>query len=450
MNTLTLLVALLASPTQRAAAYDEAAAAALATGDLALAVLEWERAYAVDPDPKYLLAMAVGLSGRAEGCVRAAKAFQRFEGACGTCAMADEGRAAKSASRCTAELRVEPATVEVDGRPTTQPLTLWAGAHTLASVRGGRRHEITWCVRPGVKAELAFDGESPIEVDVDGAAQARAFAHQEAGLEHARAERFCAAVREFDKAYEARPEAGFLYNQGLAYSMWRGRCGEALRTFDRFLSACPDCPQAADARGRREQILGECTGTLEVVTRPGNARVRVAGQSGDAPMVVRVPPGRHRVVVTAPDHREISIDAPVDLGRTRTLVLELTPVAAEVPPPPPRKRTGAWTWMALTVSGVGFGTAAFFTLQAQQDLDEFDRLLALAQADQDTSYKDKLLGKFDDIERNNTIAYVGWGVGAVGAVTGAVLWLLEGPDEAGANAWRLLPTHNGLGVTRAF
>lgn len=450
----TLLVLLLTPASARAAAYDDAAKTRLAEGDVSMAVVEWERAFAADPDPRFLLAMARALASKPSRCVAAGDVFARFQAACGSCTLAAEGRRAFGDARCTGEIRVSGASLEIDGAPARSPARLWAGVHTLAAVRGGGRREITWCVAPGTTAAVAFDGRSPIEVDVSGDASARAFAHQEAGLAHAGAGRFCAAVREFDRAHHARPEPGFLYNQALAYDHWRGQCAEALRAFDRFLAGCPGCPQADDARARRKRIMGECAGTLEVVTTPRNAQVRVAGKSGAAPLKVRILPGRHRVHVSAPSHEAMAFEAPVDLDHARTIEFVLVPVSAAAPvsPPPPKPPVSndkPWKWVALTVGAVGFGTAGFFSWQAQQDLDEFDRLLALAERNDDVSYRGDLLESLDTFERNRAIAYLGWGVGAAGAVTGAVLWLLEG-TRGEQTAWRLVPAPSGLGVARAF
>ncbi len=449
-----LLVLMLAPASVRAAGYDDAAKAALADGKVALAVVEWERAFAADPDPRYLLAMARALASRPERCVAAGDAFARFETACAGCDLAADGKRAKADARCTGEVRITGEALEIDGEPARSPAQLWAGVHTIAAMHAAGRREITWCVAPGTSEALSFDGKSPIEVDVSGDAAARAFAHQEAGLAHAGADRFCAAVREFDRAYKARPEPGFLYNQALAFDHWRGRCAAALRAFDRFLAECPDCPQADEARTRRKRIVGECAGTLEVDTRPAHAQVVVAGQSGAAPMRVRVLPGRHKVTVTAPAHEAVDFEAPVDFGKETTIEIRLVPVPAAVvakppPAPPSPKKPKPWKWVAFTVSAVGFGTAGFFTWQAQQDLDEFDAVLKLAEQNEDVSYRDDLIGSLDNFERNRNIAFIGWGVGAAGAVTGAVLWLMEGFDGE-ETAWRLVPAPGGLGVARAF
>lgn len=441
------LITLLLAPT--AADFDAAAKVELARPDVTMAVVNWERAFAVDPDPRYLLSMARALAARPTRCVEAAAAFARFDAACDGCALAADAKAARAAARCTGVVNTTPAEVNVDGTAARSPLRLWAGVHILAA--NGR--EVTWCVAPDVTADVSFDGSSPIQVDLAGDASARAFAHQEAGLDHARASRFCAAVHEFERAYAASAEPGFLYNKALAYSMWRGRCAEALQTFDRFLANCPGCPQAADARQRKGQIVAECTGTLDLRTEPANAQLVVAGQRGPAPMVVRVPPGRHRVVVSAPGYEALALDAPVDLGGQHRLTLTLVPTPAAAPPappPPPPVKGKPWKWIAFSVGATGFASAGFFTWRASLNLDEFDRTLALAESDQSTSYKSELLTNLDDFDRNQTIAYVGWGIGAAGLLTGAVLWALEDSSEAEKSAWRLLPTPNGLGVARAF
>ncbi len=454
------LIVLLLSPGARADGFDRAARARLAGGDVRMAVFEWERAYAAEPDPRYLLEMGRALGARAETCEEAAAAFERFFEACGGCEQAAAGRAAQAeaAGRCTAELRFDPSPAQVDGRPAASPQRLWAGPHAISVDRDGHRYSASWCAVPGIDGQLELGPSSKVAVAVDADPERRAFAHQEAAFAHVAAGRHCAGVREFDQAHAARAEPGFLYNMAIAYSLWRGRCAEAMRTFDRFLADCPGCAEASEARTRREQLRRECAGTLEVLTQPPAARVAVGGQDGTAPLVVRVPPGRYRVVVTAPGHLDLALDAPVDAGRKRTLELTLEPVGAPEPeatapvavapaaPPPEPGRPFAWA--SWTVGLVGLGTAGFFTWQANEDFDQYESLVRLAAEDPSASQRADILDTVDRLERDRTLALVGWGLGAAGAVAGTVLWFLEGRTEE--QAWNLGVAPGGMGVGRAF
>ncbi len=437
-----LLIALLV-PAERAAAFDASAKAARAKGLVNMAVIDWERAYAVQPEPRFLLSIATTLASarRPDSCEESARAFARFFEACGDCAAAAEGRElqARLAPACSARLELagdgEGGLGEaLEALP--RALSLWAGRHRLVLKERGRRSGVFWCAAPGGREHLEVRAGAVIAVPEGLKPGALAFAHQEAALAHAQSGRFCAAVADFEAAHAAQPEPGFVYNLALAWANWPGRCAEAIAAFDRFLEACPECPQSAEARRRRAHMQGPCSGTLAVTTEPVSAVVQVGGAPTPSPFSRTLRPGSHRLLFQAPGHREVEVTARVYPGEVNQLTLTLEPL----PGAPP----GPWPWVAGGLGVASLGAGAFFAWRADQDREDVDALMKAARAQPEVSRLDEAEAKLIDYGQNRALAFMGFGLGLVGLGVGGVLWWMEFEGTAVA------PTPEGVVLGGVF
>ncbi|MCA9542248.1 MAG: hypothetical protein KC620_25300, partial [Myxococcales bacterium] len=273
--TMLALFARVAHAAPAVEAHVAAAERALGAGDIALAAVEHEQAFELDHQPGHLADAARVLAGEPARCEAAGATLARYFAACGADCAAGVKVQAEAEPRCSGALTVE--TVPA-GAATDAPPRLWAGAHrVIATWPDGERRGAVVCVAPGQPATLRIDRGQPTAVPLTGAARGRAFAHQEAAFSHAAAGQGCAAAAEFAAAYAVVPEQGFLFNLGVAHALRPETCGAAVEAFDRFLAACGDCAQAADARVRRAEAASGCTGKLVVQVEPTGAEVRVNG-----------------------------------------------------------------------------------------------------------------------------------------------------------------------------
>lgn len=337
----------------------------------------------------------------------------------------------------------------------------------------------------------------------------------DAATEMAR-QRFAEGVKLFDQGDFAGAQAAFLQAWALrkhpavllnlAQSELRsGDHVSAARHFAQYLRDYSDTP--AKERASAEQGLKEArahTGQIEIVAAPG-AEVLVDGESvGRLPLpgLLDVKPGSHTVEVRAAGTPPVSQEIAVDAGKILTVQFEGNAPNAEpapAPPPPsesvPGSDTGrisfpAWVasdpvaWATLGVTGLGLGAGTAFAIMASSKKNDSDEVAAqiTAVASRDpgmlnydgldrrdnpcaspvpvtaqTDYRpacSTLRDDLDSLDKRRTLAWVGFGVAAAGAVgTGVAYYLRSEPrEEASTNVvvapvWSPEVTGVGLGGT---
>jgi len=202
---------------------------------------------------------------------------------------------------------------------------------------------------------------------------------------------------------------------------------------------------------------------------PGLAIKRDGVEVGRAEIGVALPvdPGPHTIEASAPKKKAFAATVKVEPKDARaqvTIKLEDEPEAvtppmpsasattsstlAPPPPPPPGDTGGTQRTIGLVVGGVGIvglALGSVFGLQAKSKNDD-----ALAHCRTSTLCDQAGLDLTDRAKSAATLSTIGFGVGAVGVVAGAVLFLTapSAPKQA-TEGWRIVPIvgANGAGVT---
>lgn len=451
---------LLAAPPEAARIDLRRAAAALDAGDPAQAAAWYREAIGLDPTPQARLGLAVALAAQASTCAEAEAAFGAAVVDCGALCGEVEAARAAAAERCSAALTVETvprrARLALDGA-WWEPTPVWAGTRTItATWPGGATRAQTVCLAPGVAAKVRVERDGRRAVDPTVPVDKRALAHQEAAFAHVEAGASCEAAAEFRAAHAARPDPAFIYNEAMANALDPGRCAAAIEAFDRFVAACPDCPQVWAARDRRRELLPGCQGVLAVRLPVPDAAVWVDGEL--SPARSERLPGTYRVTVQAPGHHPVTVPAPVATGETRTVEPALMPIVAPPTPPPPALGAAAlpalppeppdppapdrtWVIVAAGIGVAGLVAGGAFTALAIDDRDTFIATEAEARRDPTQSYRDPLRGHLDAFVFDRAMAVTGWTVGGAGLAAAALLWWLDVPAPVQAS-----PGGVGLGM----
>jgi hypothetical protein len=152
---------------------------------------------------------------------------------------------------------------------------------------------------------------------------------------------------------------------------------------------------------------------------------------------VLVDPGQHAIIVGNPDGKD-AIERPMlAAGSTTVLEFPLTkpepaapapaPVALTTAPPPPAGETeGAgpdrtWAYVAFGVGAAGLITGSVFgalALDKKSDLDDGPC------SEGESACTPGSQGDIDTLDTRATISTIGFAVGGAGAVAGLVLWLM--------------------------
>jgi len=249
---------------------------------------------------------------------------------------------------------------------------------------------------------------------------------------------FQQALTVFREAYDLYPSPKIRYNFGLAYE-GMGRNADALEAFDAFLVEATDAsPETRDrAVAARNTLLGR-VGTLRVVADVEGAAIVIDGRDmgKTAPArELRLDPGPHLLLVdrgggTAPFTQRLDVAA----GAAVTVVVRLaaspaatsaTAVAAATPPEataiarpspsvgegtaPDRGRSWRTAGIATAAAGAGFlGGGLLFGLSARSASADVSHQY---DASQDSAGR-----------RDETLQWIGYGVGAAAIATGAWLY----------------------------
>ncbi len=147
---------------------------------------------------------------------------------------------------------------------------------------------------------------------------------------------FIAAQAAFETANSLIPSPQAEYWLAKSLDAQPEKVEDAIAAYEKFL-ANPDAAKAGDdkvveAKSRVEALKASLEGVVEVVTVPPGATVSVDGtaQPGVTPLVLKLPPGTHKLSVSLADFEAKEIEAVVKGGEQTQEKIELT----AVPPPP--------------------------------------------------------------------------------------------------------------------
>jgi PEGA domain len=245
---------------------------------------------------------------------------------------------------------------------------------------------------------------------------------------------FAAAQVGFGKANELIPAPQAAY--WVAKSIdGQGKTEDAIAAYDKLLAdpgiASLGDEKTNDAKARIAALKAKLVGEVSVVTNPMGATVSIDGtpQAGETPMIVKLPPGAHKLTLVAAGFEPKEVDIDVKGGEKAEQKLELVakapppppppePVveapAPPPPPPPPPPRSKVPAYITLGIAGAGAVVGTIFGIKALGAKNDFD--------------KKPTGGAADDTERNALIADMAFGVAITLGVTGVVL--LTSDDSA--------------------
>lgn len=342
---------------------------------------------------------------------------------------------------------------------------------------GAFRRGLLGCVV--VVAVLAQPAFAAPDLERAYAALEKAYAHFDRG-------EYRAAIEAFERAYAASSEPRFLLNIAVSHGKLEGACGVALAAFDRFLDACPDCPQRASGLDERAAQVRACEAAVTLDSRPRGAQVLVDGAPrGRTPARLTLAPGEYGVSVRLTGHVPVDERMVLRGGQSTHMLAMLRPtppttgtlqvrgapsgtvvrldgkaldegalsvpagtlaLSVELPdaepktvqvqvreggvteldlgaaPPVRRRLLRPWVWTALAVGVAGVGTGAMFTVQLDDDL----------RAEREAVGRAAVEAAREDANRDAVLAQVGYGVGAMGLAAALTLWLLDDTSDAAA------------------
>lgn len=212
---------------------------------------------------------------------------------------------------------------------------------------------------------------------------------------------------------------------------------EAIAAYEALL-ADPDVSKIgeeklADSKTRLDTLKATLVGEVAVETNPMLASIAVDGvlQPGEAPLTLKLTPGKHKITVSAkgyqPKDIELDVKGGDKLKQTVALVKEEPPpvVAAAVvapppeqppPPKPKEERSMVPAYVTLGIAGAGAIVGTIFGIKALSAKEDFNKTPTTELA--------------DDAERNALICDMAFGVAITLGVTGVVL--LTSDDEPAA------------------
>jgi hypothetical protein len=247
---------------------------------------------------------------------------------------------------------------------------------------------------------------------------------------------FATALTRFEESEALLPSAAAEY--WIADCLDKlGRLDEALPAYNRFLANPTQDKTLADKRTTAEarvaQLKATVPGEINVITKPEHASVMVDGQAqpGQTPMPLKLSPGEHKIVVTAPGYepREITVVASAAVkGEQKVDLVEIPPPPPAPPPPPPPASAPpppapppappsmTPAYVTLGVAGVATVVGTYFGIRALSAKSDYN--------DHPTS------DKADKVENSALVADMAFGVAITLGVTGIVL--LTSPEEPAA------------------
>ncbi len=417
----------------------------------------FDKAVALDPKPAYQL----GLGKALEGDGRVQDAWERYQ----ACADAEPAcargvdRAAKALGKTHNQLVVsatpQGARVRLDrgGKTVTAgpaPLTAWVekGSWRLhvtmpglspdrreLSVPAGRKLQIAAKLRKPPDSPWSAALLQPPKGEPDAAAGA---AYEAKGKAAYAKKRLSDAVAAFKLAYEADPQAKYLFNVGRGYEQL-GELPKAVGFVERYVDEATDDAQRMDGRRLLEILrrkLADEWGSLVVNALPPGAAIQLTQgkrmESGATPLVRWLPVGAWELEVSAEGHVGRKWKVEVKAGKSRKLDVKLEAVAKPLPPkpppvempPPPPDASGAGAdagsstlgWALVGTGAVMLAAGGFFGLLGTQGNDDVDAL------GDGSTFMDDARSKHDAAQNKLLLAHGLAGAGLVAAGVGT--WML--------------------------
>ena len=259
-----------------------------------------------------------------------------------------------------------------------------------------------------------------------------AYAH---GQELFQAGQFEEAKVSFTEAFDAVPNPVVLLSVAEC-EVKLAQLPEAVTTLERYLALREDAPDRAQIEAKITSIK-ETPATLLITSDTAGASIKIDGADTGkvTPAEVQVAPGAHVIQVAFRGEEGSTQSMTARYGQRHELAVELggrtlvdpfggDEAAPTSPPEAAPEATSssagigpaAWVLGSVGIAGIVTGTVlGFMTLSAKND---YDQMPSIKQAD-----KGERLALFTD---------VAFGVGAVCLITGIVLAVTSGEDEAAA------------------
>jgi hypothetical protein len=241
--------------------------------------------------------------------------------------------------------------------------------------------------------------------------------------------RFKEAMRKFELSQRVDPSPGTLLNLASCHEAE----GDLLQALSWFKRALLDAERADDPRRKQlwsdaaRERISSLTRSVPVLVLSGidsASRVSLDGQALDAPVdVLRLNPGRHTVVVSAPGKPAFMQQVELVVGQQVTL-----DVRASEPPVEPahaldagveQKRYGAWPFVLGGAGAVLIGTGIATGLSAKAKQDTLERECSGVEC------PTSLQGTRDAAHTLATISDVAWVTGVLSLGAGVTLFVLD-------------------------
>jgi tetratricopeptide (TPR) repeat protein len=270
----------------------------------------------------------------------------------------------------------------------------------------------------------SFIMTSTVHAAPSAAAQARSKQTYQVGVTLFKAQKYRAAIREFNKAYRDSPSPTLLYNIARAFE----ELGEYQLAIDSYNEYLKLAPQAADkdrvARtlttlGRLEQS-GSSDAEIQILSIPVGAEVTVDGETvGKTPLTLTLSSGSHRVAFAYEDYESVALSYKVEPRRAGTLSQSLRSVEVV------ERVRAVDGWLSWALVGAGatamVGGAVSFVI-GERAADEASDLRATRAG----------LGRYNSLREDHALAF-GVGVTSLGIgallVGGGLTLLLNGSSD---------------------
>lgn len=252
-----------------------------------------------------------------------------------------------------------------------------------------------------------------------------------------------AAATRFKKAWDLYEDPVYVFNIGLAYEK-QARWPLAVRYYEQFLQLVPDSPAAPEARRRLEAARASreaLRATIRVSSQPEGAKVELL--TGDpatctTPCQLRVDPGPTTLRVSL-SGEEATQARSLEPAETWDVAIDLSDLRdpsgpsttkpepeAEVRLPAAPRVDRTPSVVAWAAGGVALGVGVAFAVMAGSDHDE--GLELVGRESLSPAERQQLDDLREGVETKSVVADVSFGLAAVGAMVGLVLWL-EAPED---------------------
>jgi outer membrane receptor for ferrienterochelin and colicins len=163
-------------------------------------------------------------------------------------------------------------------------------------------------------ALLVLSTAAPAAADV--AAEARL--HDELAREHFRRARYSDALREFFFEHRLAPNPRILFNIALCFDALR-RPDDAFLFFNEYMAGADEDPERRRLATAAIQRLSPNVARIAVTTEPAGVEVYVDqrdhGSYGQAPRLLALPPGRHRLFFEREGYRPATVEVEAVRGQ---------------------------------------------------------------------------------------------------------------------------------------